>query len=235
VLAIPFGIRAIYLSNDIEFMTLLFIELEILLDCVIISVVLYNIAFSSSTGRDYSQFYADQDEEQKGIRDILSNRNLDRLQKEILHAYGNNDLLKFDSNEDSKREDNSPERTHTDSSGRGNRDLDDRNSFYPISEIEAERSVSGEFNSTLKHDLTKRSTNKGENERRSSSSMDKNDNLHNLSLRKNKSDQLGLRNNLGKMIVSGISKNGDSFKLSKKLINDIMNSKIQGKPYKFLV
>jgi HD superfamily phosphohydrolase len=225
VLAIPFGFRAIYVSTDIGFMTLIFIQLEIILDFMIFSVVLYNIAFSSSTGRDLSQFYADHDEDQKGIRDILSNRNLERLQKEILQAYDNNDLLKFSPNEVSRRENSSPERTCTENSERAKKDIDDRNSFYPISEIEAERSVSGDFNSTLRHDLTKRSTNRGDNDGRSSGSLEKNDNF--LSISRANSDQPGNKN-FGRRLTSRNSKNQDSFKLSKQLIDSMRNSKIQG-------
>lgn len=225
VLAIPFGFRAIYISTNIGFMTLIFIQLEIILDFMIVSVVLYNIAFSSSSGRDLSQFYADHDEDQKGIRDILSNRNLERLQKEILQAYGNNDLLKFNSNEISRRENNSPERTCTENSERGRRDIDDRNSFYPISEIEAEKSVSGDFNSTLKHDLTKRSTNRGDIDGRSSGSLDKNDNF--LTIARANSEQ-PVSGNFAKRLTSRNSKNHESFKLSKQLIDSMQNSKIQG-------
>lgn len=138
VLAVPFGFRAIYISTDLQFMTLLFIQLEIILDCMIVAEVVYNIAFSQ-VGHSHDDL--EDVEQAKGIKEILSNHNLDRLQKEILQAYEHNDLLNFEDDK-SHHQDSSPERTHTNTSEsqkRRNNENQDRNSCYPISEIGGEK------------------------------------------------------------------------------------------------
>lgn len=109
VLAVPLCFRALYISTNLQFMTLLYLQMEIVLDCTIIAEVAYNIAFSGFSNAPKEYQY---DEEERGIKDVLSNRNLERLQKEIFDAYENNDILKFDQ-ERSRREHMSPERTHS--------------------------------------------------------------------------------------------------------------------------
>ena len=112
VLAIPFGFRAIYVSTNIQFMTLLYIQIEIILDCMIIAEVVYNIAFIG-TAPNTNEYHAD--EQERGIKDILSDDNLKRLQKEIIDVYGKNNLLNFDDDDDNNKN-HSPERTHTENS-----------------------------------------------------------------------------------------------------------------------
>lgn len=130
---------------------------------MIIAEVVYNIAFYNSDGSDVNY---DFDDKEKGIRDMLSNGNLERLQKEILQAYENNDILKFDGY-GSRHQDSSPERTHTNNSEPVKRnDDDDRNSFYPISEIEGDKNMSFENNNNLKNDLSRRGSKMDYAERR---------------------------------------------------------------------
>ena len=48
ILAIPFSIGALYKSHDIGFMTLIYIQSEIVLDILISAQVVYNIVFSNT-------------------------------------------------------------------------------------------------------------------------------------------------------------------------------------------
>lgn len=138
ILAVPFGFRAIYLSSSLQFMTLLYIQIEIVLDVVVISEVCFNMFLASnSTGASFHG------EEDQGFKDIMSNRNLERLQNEILAAYQKNDLLKFNSR--GSRE-HTPERTHSDGS-RKQAELE-HNSIL-ISELGGEKNMSSDFGSTL--------------------------------------------------------------------------------------
>ena len=118
-------------------------------------IVLYTIIFHVSSPDDI-QYYADEEQE-NGIKNMLVDQNLDKIQKEIFMAYNQNDLLKFES-EASRKEKDSPERTVTDNSEKNRKYYEDRNSFFPISEIGGEKSVSNDFNNSLRNDLLKRSS-----------------------------------------------------------------------------
>lgn len=230
VLAIPFGFRAIYISTNLQFMTLLYLQIEIVLDAMIIAEVLYNIVFSSNVASKDQDNY---DEEEKGIKDILSNQNLERLQKEIFQAYEKNDLLKFNPDKSGVKE-SSPRNTDTENSEPVKRyklDDDDRNSFYPISELDGEKNMSFEFSASFKNDLSKR-TNRMEwaqnrgisyNEE-SMSKLEKP--AHNV-LTKIQSEQRTSEKPLNRK-HSHKSNNYEGLKLSKQLLEDIQNSKIQG-------
>lgn len=194
------------------------------MDCMIIAIVIYNILFSSEESS--SQKYAGEEQE-KHIKDILSDENLKRLQKEIMQAYEKNELLKFDEERES-----TPERTVTEGSkGRGDKGEFDRNSFYPISEIEGEKSVSYENNGSLRNDLGRRSTNRVRTEKRRGTKNEEvgerlDDSGRNRSGMDSEQTLLGLSMNRK---FSGKNANHDTLKLSKQLLEEIQNSKIQEK------
>ena len=142
VLAIPFGFRAVYVSNQLQFMTLLFIQIEIILDVIVISEVIWTLFFSSNSKSKYNLF---QNEEEKGIKSVLSDRNLERLQKEIVDAYKKNEILKFDKTQ--SNQESTPERTYTENEEK----REDRLSAFPISELEGEQNLSFEQGSTIRN------------------------------------------------------------------------------------
>ncbi|CAI2365759.1 unnamed protein product [Moneuplotes crassus] len=223
-LAIPLGIRAIYISPSLDLMSLLFIQVEIILDTLIIAVVIYNMIFSNSRQRE-SNFYSNEDEE-KGIKDVLSGDNLEKLQKEILMAYENNEILNVQSDR-SRENEQSPERTFTESSDRRKKDQDDRNSLYPISEIEGEKSVAGDFNASLRNEFLRKQSRQEKQEGRRTKEpnyLDMND-IMNLS--KNHSENLPNRIGFSKSISNHLKIDPQGKQMS--LMENIQKSKIQEK------
>ena len=226
ILAIPFGIRAIYISSNINLMSLIFIEFEIILDSMITVVVLYNIIFGKSESRD-SHYYADEDQE-RGIKEMLSNNNIDKLQKEVLKAYKQIDFLNFET-EKSRREESSPERTFTDNSDKNKRDFNDRNSFYPISEIEGEKSASNDFNNSLRNEFYQRKRKMESVEGNRQKYVDLLEPNDQLRLQKNKSDISNSKSSFRQGKRTSKNTQYDSAKMVKNLMDDIKNCKIQGK------
>lgn len=89
---------------------------------------------------------------------MLSNDNLEKLQNEIMKAYEQNGILKFDQNFE-RKEGSTPEHTQTDNTEIRNKknEDDDKNSFFPISELDGEKNLSFDNNNSLIKELSKNS------------------------------------------------------------------------------
>lgn len=142
VLAVPFSLRALYISNNLQFMLFIYIQIEVVLDVITISEVLWTLFFASNSKSKYNLF---QNEEEKGIKGILNDKNLERLQKEILGAYQKNEILKFEKTLSNKE--SSPDLTYSE---RENQQKDERLSVFPISELEGEQYPSFEQGSSVR-------------------------------------------------------------------------------------